>query len=133
MEAATDPATTPARETSTPQHLRALQHANEVRIARADLKRQVRSGSVTAAVVVELCPWEAQTMAIGELLRTQQRWGHKRASGLLREHAISETRLIGKLTERQRVALAGALRGPRTPPHEVPKAPLGNVPVLAAT
>ena len=35
-----------------PQHLRALQRANEVRLARADLKRRVTSGQVTAVDVI---------------------------------------------------------------------------------
>src|SRR6185437_8212157 len=36
-----------------PQHMRALQQANRVRLARAELKRQVAQGELTAAEVVQ--------------------------------------------------------------------------------
>ena len=35
-----------------PQHMRALQRANEVRLARAELKRRVTEGETTAATVI---------------------------------------------------------------------------------
>ncbi|MCW2992624.1 MAG: hypothetical protein JWQ18_119, partial [Conexibacter sp.] len=41
-----------------PQHLRALARANEVRLARAELKRQVADGEINAAHVILECPWE---------------------------------------------------------------------------
>src|SRR3954451_23838701 len=47
-----------------PQHMRALAHANKVRLARAELKRQVADGELSAANVVLECPWEAESMAI---------------------------------------------------------------------
>ena len=42
-----------------PQHMRALAQANRVRLARAELKRQVGEGETTVAEIVLECPWEA--------------------------------------------------------------------------
>jgi hypothetical protein len=39
-----------------PQYIRALQRANEVRLARAELKRGVASGKVDVAEVIVYCP-----------------------------------------------------------------------------
>lgn len=91
------------------QPLRALELANRVRLARAELKRRVRDGHVSAAQVVEACPWEAYSMPIGELLRSQQRWGEARSRRVLRPIGVPENKPIAQLTERQRLALVAAL------------------------
>lgn len=92
-----------------PQHLRALQRANAVRLARAELKRRVAEGELTAADVVLLCPWEAESMAIADLLMSQRRWGRTRCRRLLAQVPLSETKTIGSLTDRQRRAVATQL------------------------
>jgi hypothetical protein len=102
METATAPA---------PQHMRALQQANRVRLARAELKRQVTDGEISVAGVVLECPWEAESMAIADLLMSQHRWGRTRCRRFLSSIPMSETKTIGSMTERQRRALAGRLRG----------------------
>jgi hypothetical protein len=91
------------------QHLRALERANEVRLARADLKRNVGAGRLSAAEVVLACPWQAQRMTVSELLMAQRRWGRTRTRRLLMSLGVSENKLIGSLTERQRIALSGVL------------------------
>jgi hypothetical protein len=92
-----------------PQHLQALQRANRVRLARAELKRQIADGEVTAGEVILTSPWEASSMAIGDVLMSQRRWGGTRCRKFLAMFRISETKTIGSLTERQRHALAAQL------------------------
>ncbi|MGN6187300.1 MAG: hypothetical protein ACTHOE_00230 [Conexibacter sp.] len=92
-----------------PQHLQALQRANRVRLARADLKRRIAEGEVTAAEVILTAPWEAGSMAIGDVLMSQRRWGGTRCRKFLAMFRITETKTIGSLTERQRRALAAQL------------------------
>jgi len=92
-----------------PQHLRALQRANEVRLARAELKRRVMSGQVTAVDVILSRPWEAESMAVSELLMSQHRWGHTRARRFLATIPISETKTLGSMTDRQRSSLVELL------------------------
>jgi hypothetical protein len=94
-----------------PQHLRALARANEVRLARAELKRQVADGEITAAHVILECPWEAASMTVSDLLTSQRRWGSTRCRKLLQSVPMSENKTVGSMTERQRQALARLLEG----------------------
>jgi hypothetical protein len=95
--------------TGAPQHLRALQHANRVRLARAELKRRIAAGAATVPDVVLESPWEASSMELSELLMSQKRWGRERCRRLLLALSIPENKQVGTLTERQRVALAAML------------------------
>ncbi|MDP9400561.1 MAG: hypothetical protein M3P39_06375 [Actinomycetota bacterium] len=88
-----------------PQHLRALARANQVRLARAELKRRIGAGRLTAGEVIRTCPPEAEGMAVAELLTSQRRWGHNRVRRVLAEVMVSETKTLGSMTERQRRAL----------------------------
>lgn len=97
-----------------PQHMRALARANKVRLARAELKRQVTEGELSVADVVLECPWEAESMAISDLLMSQHRWGRTRCRRFLMSVSMTETKTIGTMTERQRRALAAALCGADT-------------------
>jgi hypothetical protein len=92
----------------------ALDRANEIRLARAALKRRIYAGEITTARVLLECPPEANTWPVGDLIMAQRRWGRSRTMKLLRraEH-ILETKPVGSLTERQRELLAGML-GERT-------------------
>lgn len=108
MEAASTVAPAPM-----PQHMRALAEANRVRLARAALKRAVGASDVDPADVVRECPWEAETMTIGELLRSQRRWGRTRTRKFLLMLHLSENRELGRLTLRQRSVLAAQLDAKR--------------------
>jgi hypothetical protein len=94
---------------SEPQRLRALGRANEIRLARAGLKRRIAIGEVSAAEVILTCPDEANSWSVGELLASQRRWGSTRCRKFLSRAQIGETKPIGQLTERQRKVLAAAL------------------------
>jgi hypothetical protein len=89
-----------------PQHLQALQRANEVRLARAELKRKIGEGTITVDEVVLTCPWEAASMTIAELLTSQRRWGAARCNKFLTGVGMPETKKVGSMTERQRTVLA---------------------------
>jgi hypothetical protein len=91
--------------------MQALARANRVRLARADLKRQVAEGEISVAEIVLTCPWEAESMAISDLLMSQHRWGRTRCRRFLAAIPMSETKTIGSMTERQRHALAAMLGG----------------------
>jgi hypothetical protein len=95
--------------------MEALARANRVRLARAELKRAIQAGREDASEVVLTCPWEADTMTVGELLRSQRRWGRARARKFLVSLALNENRQLGRLTERQRVVLSRALAAKHNP------------------
>src|SRR3954452_11536598 len=92
-----------------PQHLKALHQANRVRLARAELKRRVAAGEMTAAEVVVECPWEAASMELRDLLMSQRRWVRARCRRLLLSLGLPENKHIGTLTPRQRRALVDVL------------------------
>ena len=85
------------------------ERANAVRLARAELKRRVAEGGVSAAEVILSSPWEAESMSVSDLLTSQRRWGSTRCRKFLQCLRISENKPIGTLTERQRRALAQLL------------------------
>jgi hypothetical protein len=92
-----------------PQHMRALERANQVRLARADLKRRVAVGAIDVAEVILECPWEAQSMAVADLLMSQRRWGQTRCRKFLTQIPMSEKKTVGSMTDRQRHTLAAML------------------------
>ncbi len=98
-----------ARISPAPQHLQALERANAVRLARAELKRKVAAGDVSAAEVVLSSPWEAESMTVSDLLSSQRRWGQARCRRFLQAVPMTESKTIGTLTERQRLAVADML------------------------
>jgi hypothetical protein len=111
-----------------PQHLRALQRANEVRLARAELKRRVAEGELTAAQVVLESPWQAESMTVADLLVSQRRWGRTRCRRFLAQASLTETKTIGTLTDRQRRVVAAQLGDDRLGQH---MAPAAAVPAMA--
>lgn len=92
-----------------PQHLRALARANEVRLARATLKKRVSDGEISVADVILSTPWEAETMPVLDLLMSQRRWGLTRCRRFLQTVPMSENKPVGSLTDRQRQAMARML------------------------
>ncbi|HEY3864779.1 MAG TPA: hypothetical protein VGL54_01665 [Solirubrobacteraceae bacterium] len=92
-----------------PQYMRALERANQVRLARASLKRRIALGEVCVAAVVLDCPWEANSMAVADLLISQRRWGQTRCRKFLAQLAMSEKKTVGSMTDRQRRTLAAML------------------------
>ena len=95
--------------TPAPQRMRALERANAVRLARAELKRRIAEGEATAADIILDPPAEALSWAVGELLMSQRRWGTTKCRKFLGRYHITETKTVGALTDRQRRLLAGQL------------------------
>jgi hypothetical protein len=89
--------------------MQALERANRVRLARAELKRAIARGDRDAAEVVRECPWETESMTISELLTSQRRWGRTRARKFLMPLSLNENKQLGTLTSRQRLLLSAEL------------------------
>ena len=106
-----------ALKTPEPQRLRALERANQIRLARASLKRSIVLGTVSAAEVILQCPDAASSWPIGDLLMSQRRWGSTRCRKFLSHNHIVETKPVGTLTERQRRILASTLNA--SPSREI--------------
>ncbi len=113
-----------ARNIDGAQRLHALERANRVRSARAQLKRRIAADELTAAEVILSSRWEIASMTIGELLVSQRHWGEVRSRQFLGRLGVGEGKIIGSMTMRQRVASAALLtRGraaSRQPDHMSP-------------
>jgi hypothetical protein len=108
------PKTAAAASNDEPQHLVALARANRIRLARAALKRSINDGESTVSEVLTSVPSEAASMTVADLLACQRRWGVTRCRRFLAASRISETRVVGTLTERQRNELIDRLAGETT-------------------
>jgi hypothetical protein len=98
--------------TVTPEahRLRALARANEIRIARAELKRRIADGVLAAPELILDPPSAAESWSVGELLMSQRGWGAARCRRFLARSQINERKPVGELTQRQRLVLAAELR-----------------------
>jgi hypothetical protein len=106
------------------QHMTALASANRIRLAAADLKREVAEGDLD--IVDALGDERAQPMWLGDLLLAQPRWGSVRADKLCGELKVNALRRVRELTDRQRQALVDHFDPP--PPRPAPpKPPLTSV------
>jgi hypothetical protein len=90
------------------QRMTALKHAQEIRLYRARLKQEVKSGEVDVVDLMDdpLC----ETMKVGDALIAQHRVGKTKRNRILTKTGISPGRSFGGLSERQREELIDALR-----------------------
>jgi hypothetical protein len=105
-----------ATTTNGRQNMRALEHANRIRLARAELKRRIATGDIEVAAVLVDPSEEVAGMEISELLTSQKRWGATRCSKFMDSVGLQETKTIRSLTERQRLAVAAVLESRRPAP-----------------
>ena len=89
------------------QRDRALRRANEVRMAAAGVKRELRTGAVSLAVA--LADPRAGSPKVGDLVVCVPGVGPVKARLLLRELGIRETKRARELTVRQRRAISEAV------------------------
>lgn len=96
--------------------MRALEHANRIRLARAELKRRIAKGDVAVADILLDPAEEVAGMELAELLTSQKRWGATRCTKFMDSIGLSEAKTIRSLTERQRSAMAAVLTAGRPAP-----------------
>jgi hypothetical protein len=86
-------------------------------MARSRVKAQIAADELTAAEVILSNRWEIDRMPLAEVLGSQPQWGGVRCRGFLAGLHIAETKTVGSMTERQRLAAAAALSRDRTASH----------------
>lgn len=104
--------------TAMPQHMQALQYANQIRCANAAWVRTVaamspRAGAEFVADAIE-CDYDHEslgTLAVNRALLAVHRLGQHKAERCLRAAGVAnEAKKLRDLTKRQRVAVAAQLR-----------------------
>jgi len=98
------------RTRSPEQRLGALARANEVRLARAQLKRDLAAGRVALAEVLSEPPACAQTAKARELLLAVPGIGPAKADRALTHCRIAYAKTVAGLSGRQRAELVELLR-----------------------
>jgi hypothetical protein len=102
-------ATVPGR--SREQRLRALRLANEIRSARAQLKKDLASGKIELPQILAQPPEYVRTARVRDVLLALPKIGSVKASRILADYGIAPTKTLGGLTERQRTELINRFRG----------------------
>lgn len=89
------------------QRLANLRRANEIRVYRATLRRNM-TADLCVAILTDP-PADTLTMPVRALLQAVPLFGPVKARRLLLTLSIAQDKRLGELTERQRLALAEAI------------------------
>jgi hypothetical protein len=87
--------------------MHALRHANEIRIGRARLKKELASGRARFDEIIAQPPEFAKTAKVYDLLLALPKVGPAKAARSLTQCRIAPSKTVGGLTERQRHELIG--------------------------
>jgi hypothetical protein len=97
----------PAR--SYDQRMDALGRANQIRVERARLKRDLKAGAVTIDAILADPPDYLLTAKVFDMLLAVPKFGRVKATRFLNQCRVSQSKTVGGLSERQRAELVGLL------------------------
>jgi hypothetical protein len=92
------------------QRLRALERANEVRTARAELKKELASGKIELVQILADPPPCVRTARVGDVLLVLPKIGSVKAARILAHCGIAHSKTLAGLSERQRGELINFFR-----------------------
>jgi hypothetical protein len=92
------------------QRMEALRRANEIRVRRAQLKKDLKDGSVRIESILKSPPPYVETAKVFDMLMAVPKFGRVKAARFLNQCRISQSKTVGGLSERQRTELVGLLR-----------------------
>ena len=101
-------ASVPARTNE--QRMRALRRANEIRSARAKLKRDLKAGKAQIEKLLLDPPDYVLSAKAFDMILAVPKYGRVKANKILTQCRISPSKTIGGLSERQRAELVQFLR-----------------------
>jgi hypothetical protein len=97
-------------ERSREQRMRALQRANEIRSARAQLKRDLKASKAKIETLLLDPPEYVMSAKAFDMILAVPKYGRVKANKILTQCRISPSKTIGGLSERQRAELVQLLR-----------------------
>ena len=106
----TPPKPSAAPERSLNQRMDALERANRIRTARAQLKRDLKAGRHSIHSLLLQPPDYVETAKVVDMLLAVPKYGRVKVDKILRQCKISPSKTVGGLSERQRNELVGLLR-----------------------
>lgn len=89
--------------------MEALRRANEIRVRRAQLKKDLKAGSADVETVLRDPPDYVETAKVIDILMAVPKFGRVKAARFLNQCRISQSKTVGGLSERQRAELVGLL------------------------
>jgi hypothetical protein len=101
---------TAAPERSLDQRMEALKRANDIRSARARLKKDLKAGSANIHSLLLDPPEYVETAKVFDMLLAVPKYGRVKTNRILNQCRISPSKTIGGLSERQRGELVAQLR-----------------------
>ena len=96
-----------APERSLDQRMDALRRANDIRVKRAQLKRDLKDGQANIEKILEKPPDYVATAKVFDILMAVPKFGRVKAARFLNQCRISQSKTVGGLSERQRAELIG--------------------------
>ena len=87
------------------QRMEALKRANDIRVKRAQLKKDLKSGAVSIEQILAEPPQYVSTAKVFDMLMAVPKFGRVKAARLLNQCRISQSKTVGGLSERQRAEL----------------------------
>jgi len=90
--------------------MEALKRANDIRVKRAQLKKDLKAGRVRIEKILEAPPAFVETAKVFDMLMAVPKFGRVKAARFLNQCRISQSKTVGGLSERQRTELVGLLR-----------------------
>jgi hypothetical protein len=89
------------------QRMEALKRANDIRVRRAQLKKDLKDGSVHIEQILNAPPEYVETAKVFDMLMAVPKFGRVKAARFLNQCRISQSKTVGGLSERQRAELVG--------------------------
>ena len=89
------------------QRMEALRRANEIRVKRAKLKKDLKAGSVQIETILRNPPTYVETAKVFDILMAVPKFGRVKAGRFLTQARISQSKTVGGLSDRQRSELIG--------------------------
>ncbi len=99
-----------APERSLDQRMEALKRANDIRVRRAKLKKELKEGQASIELVLLEPPDYVETAKVLDMLMAVPKFGRVKAARLLNQCRISQSKTVGGLSDRQRAELVGLFR-----------------------
>ena len=89
------------------QRMDALRRANDVRVRRAKLKKDLKEGKVRIEQILGNPPEYVSTAKVIDILMAVPKFGRVKAARFLNTCRISQSKTVGGLSDRQRAELIG--------------------------
>lgn len=89
------------------QRIEALKRANDIRVRRAQLKKDLKLGRARIDAILTDPPEYVSTAKVFDILMAVPKFGRVKAARFLNQCRISQSKTVGGLSERQRAELIG--------------------------